>query len=117
MLDIAYTKGQELQRKIDILEEARRDLHVAPISKKAYYHLAWDATLTRIENTLRLSGTVVNKREIYKALTSGKPQTETAERISRSRRSQSGSDRGARLIRSLAPGSCQLSGERTHASR
>src|SRR3990167_497067 len=83
MLDIAYTKGQELQRKIDILEEARRDLHVAPISKKAYYHLAWDATLTRIENTLRLSGTVVNKREIYKALTSGKPQTETAERISR----------------------------------
>lgn len=81
MLVTAYTKSPEIIEKLQILDQRRRDLHVAPIGRKALYSMVWEASLSRIEASLLEQGTVVSRKEIYEILSNEKPQNERALKI------------------------------------
>lgn len=81
MLVTAYTKSPEIIEKLHILEQLRRDLHVAPISRKVLYGMVWETSLSRIEASLLDQGNVVSRKEIYDVLTNEKPQNEKTLKI------------------------------------
>jgi Fic family protein len=72
MLHLVYTKNQELQNKLNSLEEVRRLLILYPIPPKSELRLRWEATTQRVYSSMILDNFIVTKKEVIQILSGSK---------------------------------------------